>query len=549
VEVGAANWGGVVSAHGGAGAAFDAAAPPVQFEIGGDLEEILLCTPGIGPTPTAHFVTRYCNAKGLIPAWDFTLEYIAAYESHVDLHVEKSRQMLISWLGCACFLHSLMFERGFAGLMASRLQDLVDDGGEHSTTDSLFGRIRHLYEHLPPWLQQHAPVRFAHLRISCPSMQSYIVGDASKGNTGRGGTYDRALVDEAAYIEMSEASHRALRPACPRGIIYQSTPNGRKNLFGRIRYNRESGFTKLSYHWSRHPSRKRGLYTDEDGKARSPWYDAATQDLSDEQRAREYDLDYTTSLSGIVYKEFSIRTHVKPASTLPLLPGVTVSVGIDFGHARKTAALICQQVGPVLRVIQDFEGKHRAARLNAIDLATLLRATGFTPPLKSELLELVPDPTGQYEGVPSGNSILSYYDSVGFKRVRFPMLQGPGSVALGIELVREKLVAGEIVISDSCRILIDRIEDYRYKTDRITDDIKSNIPDHDMASHIMDALRYVVTGLFTAAGPNPLDDFTPLSERAYTQDGERSILDDDDDSAPSGPGRMLPAMRAQWGLY
>jgi hypothetical protein len=449
-----------------------------------------------------------------------------------------------------------MFRDGYAGLVGSADAGLVDDGGENSTSDSLFGRIRYAYLHLPRWLRDYAPVFFTKMRIICEARQGYLVGDSRKGNIGRGGTYSDGLIDEAAYIEFGEASLAAAEPACE-VLDLQSTPNGRKNMLARLFHAKDSKYLRETYGWWEIPHRRIGLYRDpEDGRLRSPWYDERTRDLSDERRAREYDLDFTTSTSGLVYKELSMSRppagHVVPAAEMGYDPRLPLGIGLDFGHARKTAGVLVQPHGVQLRVIADFEGKHRDAGSNARDLARLVREVGFTQGLQGVALH--PDPSGQWEDQGSGQSVLSYYQAVGFNNWHFPMLQGPQSVRLGIALVREKLVAREILISDRCEALLDRIQDYRYPTDPRTDDIRSDTPVHNMASHIMDALRYAVTALFTAAGPNVEDDFSHPGDVTPQELGigePRSTLDDyDDDLPPRGPGRHVPGGRLrEYGGY
>ena len=69
-----------------------------------------------------------------------------------------------------------------------------------------------------------------------------------------------------------------------------------------------------------------------------------------------------------------------------------------------------------------------------------------------------------------------------------------------------------------------------------------------MASHIMDALRYVVTAFYQAAGPNPEDEFTSAWQPGDLLGSDRSVIDNDEDDLPPRVGRMLPTMRAYGGL-
>lgn len=458
--------------------------------------------------------------------------------------------MFLTWLGGFGFLWSLMFRDGFAGVVGSESADLIDDGGDNATTDSFFGRMLYVYKHLPTWLQDFSQLTFTKRRITCKARGSYVVGDARKGNIGRGGTYDTGLVDEHAYIEYSESSHASLTPACQK-IIYPSTPNGRRNCFGRLRHDPESGFVVREFGWYLRPDRRVGLYRDaETGKLRSLWYDNATRGLSEERRGREFDLDFTTSLTGRVYKEFTYAAppagHVVPAAQLPYNPQLPLGICIDFGHARKTAGLFLQRIGPELLVVGEFTGRHRDARNNARDLAKAVRALGYAGDLGQ--IDFIPDPAAQYDETGSGHSLLWYYGREGFTNVLFPMLRGPRSVELGVALVRDKLVEREVLVSDACVGFIDDIQDYHYPTDPKTDLQRSDKPVHDMASHRMDAFRYGVTAYYTAVGDRSYDMPTPLEDLVSRSGAniERSMFDDDEDDLPPAIGQMVPVGRRRY---
>jgi len=71
-----------------------------------------------------------------------------AYLKKDSILDEKTRQMGLSWLYCAFSLWGILFDRGFTGFMLSKKEALVDDGGDKSTKDSLFGKIRYMYDTL-----------------------------------------------------------------------------------------------------------------------------------------------------------------------------------------------------------------------------------------------------------------------------------------------------------------------------------------------------------------------------------------------------------------
>jgi hypothetical protein len=471
--------------------------------------ELALCTPGIGPEPRRYFVFNYCltlSPTGLpdvLPPYEYSLEYVDSFDTPGHEHHEKSRQMMISWLAMACLLHDIGFREGFAACVGSQLASLVDDGGENSTCDSLFGRLKYMYDNLPEWMKVHMPLSFTKMRITCKPRRSYIVGDARRGNIGRGGTYDTAVIDEAAYIELSEGTHRALGGGNVKKIVYQSTPNGKANVFGRIRFARSTNFHKHSYKWTRHPQKAEGRYKDEeDGRDRSPTYDEATRDLLPEDRAREWDLDYHHSIAGLIFPEFD-STYFPSGNVVPSerakynpLAG-PLYAGIDFGKARKTVAAIGQHYAARRRivVIAEYVGRHRNAPKNAEELAKTIRSLGYEGPLSDVIC--IPDPSALFEEQGSGESIWGYYRKAGFLTHGEPLVTGPNSVRAGNEVVRNKFINRELLFGEDCTTLIDDATEYSRPVDRVTGDVRSDEPKHDVHSHGMDAVRYLTTHFYT----------------------------------------------------
>jgi hypothetical protein len=63
--------------------------------------------------------------------------------------VEKSRDMGLSYLNVLSQTHAWLFEQGYAGLMTSRKEMLVDRRGDPS---SIFEKIRIILRYLPSWM-------------------------------------------------------------------------------------------------------------------------------------------------------------------------------------------------------------------------------------------------------------------------------------------------------------------------------------------------------------------------------------------------------------
>ncbi|MBW3631054.1 MAG: hypothetical protein KY464_17415, partial [Gemmatimonadetes bacterium] len=260
---------------------------------------------------------------------------------------DKSRQLGESWLFMALFLHGVLFEDQFGALVTHRKELEVDDGGAGSTTKSLLGRLRFMYEALPPFLRW-APgsevdaLDIKHLLIRNESRGSYIVGEGSSPNIGRGASFTTWLGDEWAHTEQSESAAASVNEAVEVGIL-NSTPEGENNHFARTKAQLAKPRTPLEeqlrerylvnrVHWSEHPLYSLGIERDEEGRLTSPWYRRACGNLTAEKAAQEYDINYSRSLPGRYLPEFVYGIHV-PDEPIRLNTGLWFYLSADHGLA------------------------------------------------------------------------------------------------------------------------------------------------------------------------------------------------------------------------
>ena len=257
--------------------------------------------------------------------------------------IEKSRQIGETWLFAALVCWALLHHT-IAGLAMHTKGGKIDDGGERSTPESLFGRIRYIDRKLDrgtlaylPRLMTYRPFSRDPAKIENPANGAVVVGEGQTDNPGRGSTFDFVLGDEFAFVEHSTRVYGALDDACPDGKVLFSTVNGDDNEHARIADERPQGWTYLRLHWSTHPVYSRGLHIagkDPDcklcegnragvewnaraplahrfpGKLTSPWYDKRVIGKTLEQVANELDIDREGALSARVFREFSSTLHV-----------------------------------------------------------------------------------------------------------------------------------------------------------------------------------------------------------------------------------------------
>lgn len=273
----------------------------------------------------------------LLPQYAYLMPWWRGFGGHVDIFLEKTRQMVVSWTVAASFLHDILFRRNWSDLMVSRKERLVDDGGSNSTYQSLLGKVRFLWERLPEPLR--ARLEFSYLKVHNPDTGSTIVGESSGSEAGRGGTFRRVLLDEAAFIPHGESVYAAVRQACPQGLILVSTPHGKGNVFYRIRSQEGAGFRMIRMHWRDHPERRCDCSpSDDPAKHRGCWYANACEDLTPLQIARELNISYEESVGGQVWYGWNDAF----VGNVPFIPELAVHRAWDFGVGDQTAILFCQ---------------------------------------------------------------------------------------------------------------------------------------------------------------------------------------------------------------
>lgn len=265
----------------------------------------------------------------LIPDWPFVRATLGALHHGYDIVIEKSRDMMVSWMAMASCVYDLIFRPRWPVMTLSRVEKLVDDGGMASTVTSLHGKIRAIFENLPRLFRDAVPLEFKYLMVNSPIMESVVTGFPASSDPGRAGKFKRAVLDEFASTPHSEQVMMAVTRACPRGKVLISTPKGKANAFYRIRSaSREiwpskepfgKHWLRVRIHWSQHPFRDEAWYARE----------VASQSMTEAAVAQELDIDYEGAVVGRVYPAFVYERHVQP---LQYDPRRALIICCDFNH-------------------------------------------------------------------------------------------------------------------------------------------------------------------------------------------------------------------------
>ena len=136
---------------------------------------------------------------------DLHLQVITYYwMRELFLLVPKSRQLTITWLCCALYLHDSMF-------FPSRLtffQNKKEDDAEANLK-----RTETMHSRLPIWMREWQPIQQTYCRLYFPRSRSEIRGVPAGAHHVRGFTATGVFEDEMAFTEECDEVLAAIKPA------------------------------------------------------------------------------------------------------------------------------------------------------------------------------------------------------------------------------------------------------------------------------------------------------------------------------------------------
>lgn len=434
-----------------------------------------------------YFACQYCytldsddaaSPRKLFPKYDYLKTVFDALSKREDVHIEKSRQMLVSWTVMIFFLHQILFKKNRQILVVSSKQENVDDSGANSTPQSLLGKARYCYMNLPKFLRETSgkALNFKNLQINNTVNGSSLRGESSSPNAGRGGNFHYALLDEAAFIPNSEAVFTSARLACKKALVICSTPNGKGNIHWRIKYGQaETGFRFLRLHWSGHPERDGG------------WYEKRCKSMTSEEISRELDIDYEGSAAGRVFSEFDYSKHVAPYRLI-YDPNLPLYTAWDFGIGDPTAILFLQaDEDENIRVIDEYENSGKDSSFYAEQVQRIVMSWGFGAADAHNIIA-----NAQHFGDPAGFSRGPRLESwIGDLNQRLGIsMQAKRGISKMEKINRVKYILkqGKLLISPHCSHFIEAVQNYVLETDRYGK-VTGEKPVHNWASHINDAFQ------------------------------------------------------------
>jgi len=365
-----------------------------------------------------YFIHTYCwtfNAKETDPTKpkifkmepfphlvDLIKELESALANKQPIIIEKSREMCISWTLMAWQLHKALFTEGWMSLNISRKESEVEDTGK--TPKSLFGRLDFMYKHLPAFLKMRAENPFLTFKVQ--SNNSYISGESANPNAGRDTQYSFILIDEAGMVGCLDEMWQSVSNSAD-VICLNSTPprEGLAHKFSQLRFMKDSNFKILRYHWSQHP------YKD------AEWFIRKTANMTEEDIARELEINYEKSASLKIYHEFDEEVHV-PSFDIPYNKLLPLYMSWDFGLDDPEFVLFIQidvnsDGNRRVTVLDEYEKRNLLTIEHCVNLKKKLAILRFASSYDS--IKCYGDPEGSKRERTSRQNIIQQYSVLGFK--------------------------------------------------------------------------------------------------------------------------------------
>ena len=375
------------------------------------------------------------NEPRTIPDWSYIQELATALEEQNRVLVVKSRQMMVTWIGCAWLLHRAL--TGGPG------QHLILSKEERSARE-LIDRIRFLHDHLPPDLCGEK-MKVKADGILFPDRNTQILSLPTTPHAVRGRSPRTVFWDEMAFTPFDEEVWTAVKPAIDSGgsFLGVSTPNGPSGVFNRLAHDRSGHFFMLRLHYSRNPEKH------------AEWQESARTGLSEARWRREQELSFEGA-EGRVYDQFEVDSHVVKRCPRPgSQRGIRLYRGVDFGYRKPAVVWAEENSNGQLTVFDCLVGDRWPIqtllnRIVRVDARHGLRERDFT--------HTAVDPAG------AANNDFGISPVEAFQKAGINVIHRSSSVSPGVEAVRALLrdANGEIDlrVHKRCTPLITAFQSY-----------------------------------------------------------------------------------------
>lgn len=419
----------------------------------------------------------HSEARAMPVDWPFVNALSADMQAHDRLVVVKSRQMLVTWLGCAWVLYRALTGGPGTHLVISK---------EGRSAKEMIMRIAFLLDHRErdavDLLDPDERVKMVGTAITFTDRDVRILSLPASPHAVRGQSPTTVFWDEMAFTPRDQDVWSAVKPAVDAGgrFLGVSTPNGPTGVFHDLVRDESGRFHVHRLRYQAHPERTKG------------WETSARAGLSGARWRREQELSFEGA-EGKVYDQFEQPVHVLPHRVHPARrKRIAIYRGLDFGYRRPAVVWAFEDERNALTVFADLLGDRWSLDRVIEWIRMVDEAHGIT---ERDVTWTAVDPAGAAAS-DFGISPVEALREAGFK-----VVYRSSNVSPGIETVRALLRDANdrvlLRIDPRCEELIRAFEGYAWDGD---DDAPKKDGLHD---HLMDALRYLVINLPRFQRSNP----------------------------------------------
>ncbi len=224
----------------------------------------------------------------------------------IEYLIDKPRGMGLTWIMAAYFLWRWLFTENYSAFILSRTETEVDDGSRIAD-NSIFGKLRYMIDHLPPWIlppsYQPKVTRGTStdmsLKLINPDMGTAIIGSSTNSSAGRSRRYRTIFIDECFSIERFNEVYRSLQSVARLKIFVSTVKPGRQ--FEQFMKMCKANDAYISLTWKQHPFKDQVWYDEQIKKAEF-----------DPEVMKEIEADYSIDPRSQYYPE------IKDAKVMPV---------------------------------------------------------------------------------------------------------------------------------------------------------------------------------------------------------------------------------------
>lgn len=192
-----------------------------------------------------YFLTHFCYTQdehwahkglegpyNLIPKKQYIQDICDIFVTEDLISIEKTRQMMASWIFCALALWDTMFKEGRRTFLMSK---------KEKDANALVERCKLIYERLPQKMKDKYPREpDKYLEMKWKKSSSILQGVPQGPDQVRSFTCSLIIMDESSFQDKADKVFEAAQPSIQGGgkFVSISTPNGR-NWFWRINYDQD----------------------------------------------------------------------------------------------------------------------------------------------------------------------------------------------------------------------------------------------------------------------------------------------------------------------